>query len=364
MTKTKANYTIDHKDFSHFFDLSNDLLAIIDFNRHFVKLSNSWIELSGFSLNELTQEPYLNFIYPTDIDKTLKAIEGIKDVQNLITFENRILTKTGNIKWLLWKINIEYEQQKMYCLVHDITEQKSNAKQMETKTRQLVESNKELEEYAFIASHDLQEPLRKISGFIDLINLDLNDKLNDETKVYMNYVLDATNRMRTLISDLLSYSRITKKKQKFKNFKLETLIADVENELQLLIEENNARIIYKNLPVIYADYTQIFRVFLNLFTNAIRYRSKTDPEITITAEDNNSEIVIAAKDNGIGIDPRYEKRIFEIFSRLQNKNKVPGTGIGLAICKKIITSHKGRIYVKSALKEGSCFYITLPKVKK
>jgi PAS domain S-box-containing protein len=228
--------------------------------------------------------------------------------------------------------------------------------------RELERSNQELEQFAYVASHDLQEPLRVITGFVQLLEKRYASALDQNGREYMAFIVDAAARMKELINDMLAYSRVTTKTKPPEAVDLNDTLATVRENLSRLIKETRAEISCDQaLPMVQADRAQMGQLLQNLITNAIRYhRPEMPPKIRLTAVLQGKEWLISVTDNGIGIEQRYFTRIFKIFQRLHTNDEHPGTGIGLAICKKIIERHQGRIWVQSEPDQGATFLFTLP----
>jgi signal transduction histidine kinase len=225
----------------------------------------------------------------------------------------------------------------------------------------LARSNADLEQFAYVASHDLKEPLRAISGSVQILQERYKGKLDAEAEEVIRYTVDGAARMQTLIDDLLAYSRLTTREAPMAPTDLNDIVAEVLANLERSIHESKAQVTQDPLPVVATDRTQLMQVFQNLISNAIKYRSQRTPKIHIGADDKGNEWVFSVRDNGIGIAPQYAERIFRIFQRLHTRTEYSGTGIGLAVCKKIIERHGGRIWVESEPEEGSTFLFTLPK---
>jgi signal transduction histidine kinase len=231
---------------------------------------------------------------------------------------------------------------------------------LEERTAELERSNEELEQFAYIASHDLQEPLRMIASYTQLLAKRYKDKLDSDANEFINYAVDGANRMQTLINDLLKYSRVGTKGEEFTHVDLNSVMDMVKANLKGALEENNAEIKYSKLPTVMADNSQMIQLFQNLIGNAVKFRKKdTRPIVEISAKKEGSFVKFMVKDNGIGIDNKYLDRIFIIFQRLHTKDEFPGTGIGLAICKKIVERHGGEIHVESEEGTGATFVFTL-----
>jgi light-regulated signal transduction histidine kinase (bacteriophytochrome) len=256
-----------------------------------------------------------------------------------------------------------------------VLEKEKFQKILENKVKELDRSNKELEEFAYIASHDLQEPLRKITSFSERLKEKLPPDLAPDVQLYLNRMLAATSSMRTLIDNLLEFSRTSRSTEPFIKVDLNHTVAEVKADLELKIEETNAHIQSEKLPVIDAIPMQMKQLFTNLFTNAIKFRKINEPpEVLISCsllseEDkemhhlrhNISYYEIVVTDKGIGFDQDYAQKIFQIFQRLHGKAEYPGSGIGLAICKKIVDNHLGQLFARGDLGKGASFHIILPE---
>jgi signal transduction histidine kinase len=224
----------------------------------------------------------------------------------------------------------------------------------------LTASNRELEQFAYIASHDLQEPLRVITGYLQLIEKRYKGRLDNDADDFINFAVDGAGRMQNLIVDLLAYSRVTRKARPFALFDSNDLLKQAISNLDATIKAADAAVTYDPLPSVMADGIQLIQVFQNLISNALKFHSNKRPQIHITCKHETSEWVFSIKDNGIGIEQAYKDRIFVIFQRLHSRKEYPGTGIGLAICKKVVERHGGRIWFESEPGKGSTFYFTIP----
>jgi PAS domain S-box-containing protein len=221
-------------------------------------------------------------------------------------------------------------------------------------------SNKELEQFAYVASHDLQEPLRMVTSFTQLLERRYKNKLDTEADEYIGFIVEGSKRMKYLIDDLLEFSRLNTQSREFESVLLEITLEDVLRNLIASIKENNAQITHDPLPVIRGDPSQINQLLQNLITNAIKFHGDEPPKIHISAVESGDEWIIGVSDEGIGIDPEHQDQIFRIFKRLHTREEYEGTGIGLAICKRIVDRHYGKIWVESELGKGSTFYFTIP----
>lgn len=242
----------------------------------------------------------------------------------------------------------------------EITERRIADENLRHTAEELVRSNRDLEQFAYVASHDLQEPLRAVSGYIQLLQQRYTDNLDEKAQQYIEGAIDGAVRMQRLITDLLAFSRVGTRGHTIELTNLSQALDSALENLRVGIREAEATISSDPLPALNVDSTQISQLFQNLIGNAIKFRSERAPEIHIGARKLQQDWLFSVKDNGIGIDPQYAERIFMIFQRLHTRRKYAGTGIGLAICKKIVERHGGKIWVESAPGEGACFYFTIP----
>ncbi len=289
-------------------------------------------------------------------------------------YEARVVWKDGSVHWIRMTGRVFYDKQhrpeKLLGVAQDITEQKTFAeelkKQVADKTADyqeamelLVKKNQELEQFAYVASHDLKEPLRMISSYSHLLLRHIPD--NAEAAEYTRFMSEGVSRMQALINDLLEYSRIGQKPIPPVDVDCNMLMRQVEDTLHLKIEETGAVIHYPQLPVIKGAPTLLSQLFQNLIDNAIKFRKKEiTPIIKISAGPKEQMVQFTVEDNGIGISPEYQDRIFVIFQRLHTRDQYPGTGIGLSVCKRIVELHGGEIWVKSEKNKGTTFFFTLP----
>ncbi|CAN5333191.1 hypothetical protein BH09BAC3_BH09BAC3_29210 [soil metagenome] len=256
------------------------------------------------------------------------------------------------------KIIAEEMQIAVMNILEDYSKEKASAERMNLK---LTSSNREIEQFAYIASHDLQEPLKTISNYVGLIVKRHKGKLDQDTDRYLEVIKRATGRMQALIKDLLDYSRIGHDKTR-EEIDCNILVKDILNDMAISISESEAVVFSEKLPILDGYYSGLKSLFQNLISNAIKFRKKEGhPKISITAEAEEKEWHFEVKDDGIGIEKIYYDKLFVIFQRLHNKDEYSGTGIGLAQCKKIVEQHGGNIWIESELGKGSTFNFTIPK---
>jgi PAS domain S-box-containing protein len=242
----------------------------------------------------------------------------------------------------------------------DVTERQRAEQALAEKARELARSNTELEQFAYVASHDLQEPLRMVSSYTQLLARRYKGKLGSDADDFIAYAVDGAARMQRLIQDLLTYSRVGTKGREFVPADCERLLDQVLGDLKVAIEESGAVVTRDALPIVRGDETQIGQLLQNLIGNALKFHNQESPHVHVSSKRNGKEWIFSVRDNGIGIDAQYAERIFVIFQRLHRRDEYPGTGIGLAVCKKIVERHGGRIWVESNQEKGATFYFTLP----
>lgn len=242
--------------------------------------------------------------------------------------------------------------------------------------KELARSNQELEQFAYVASHDLQEPLRMVKSYVQFLAADYQGQLDANADRYINYAVDGANRMETLIDDLLAFSRVGTQGKPFQPIRCVDVLEEIMADLTAVINESQAKVTWDNLPTVMADRSQLTQLLRNLVSNGVKFRGEAPPRVHISAElvptaaglgetegSAGEEWRFSVRDNGIGIAPEHHERIFLMFKRLHHRSEYPGTGIGLAICQKIVERHGGRIWVESEPGKGSIFYFTIPKMK-
>ncbi|MGE5679595.1 MAG: PAS domain S-box protein [Bacillota bacterium] len=326
-----------------------------------------WNEYSGMPVKEGHGWGWAPVLHPEDEQATFDA--WIKAVGTGSTYEisHRIKRWDGEYRWHLSRgvpmRDSNGQLIKWFGTATDIHDQKTIQQDLEKILNELERSNNELEQFAYSASHDLQEPIRMIKSYAQLLERKYNGSFDEKAKSYFNYISDGALRMQQLVHDLLQYSRITTQAKPFQKIDLKDLLLEVEQDLRLSISESKAHIEYDDLPCVCGDSTQLRQLFQNLIQNAIKFRREVPPSILVKGKRDGNEALISVSDNGIGIEPEYHQRVFQIFQRLHERNKYPGTGIGLALVKKIVERHGGKIWIESAIGKGTVFNFTLPADK-
>jgi two-component system, sensor histidine kinase and response regulator len=256
------------------------------------------------------------------------------------------------------------EKHHFAAFVRDVTERQQAQQELRRKVEELARSNAELEQFAYVASHDLQEPLRMVASYTQLLARRYRGKLDADADEFIGFAVDGATRMQTLIQDLLSYSRVTTRGRSFAMTDAQVACSAALQNLRQSITEAEGVVTVGSMPQVLADATQLTQLFQNLIGNAIKYSDKRRPDIRIGSKSDGEVTVFSIEDNGIGIEPQYFERIFQMFQRLHTRKDYSGTGIGLALCRKIVERHGGRIWVESRLGEGSTFLFTMPRTER
>jgi light-regulated signal transduction histidine kinase (bacteriophytochrome) len=307
----------------------------------------------------------LHILFPAQYRaESMKKISQTTSGERWETVEIPILNVNGEVRSVLWNSAAIYGTdgitiRSVIAQGQDITERKKAEEALNCTIAELRRSNQDLEQFAYIASHDLQEPLRNVTLFSQLFIRKFGDTLTSEGREYLDFVIEGSTRMSTLILDLLDYSRVSTRGEPFILVDMNDVVEDAVSNLQALIQESGATVTADALPVVSADPIQIRQVFQNLIDNALKYRSAAPPKVHISAVRKDNEWIFSVQDNGIGIAPEYHEKIFMLFKRLHTRQKYSGTGIGLSLVKKIIERHGGRIWVNSDEDKGATFFFAL-----
>ena len=321
--------------------------------------------LLGLEREALIGRPYWESISPASSGESFQ--KKLTGREPLPVFESRYERPDGAV------LTLEVHENRLYgpggeaigirSATLDVSGRKEKEEELARRTAELARSNAELEQFAYIASHDLQEPLRMVSSYTQLLARRYQGKLGHDADEFIAFAVDGAARMSQLINDLLNYSRVGSRKGEFRAVNADTALTAALANLRAAIGESGAVIHRSLLPAIEADPAQLAQIFQNLLGNAIKFHNGVRPEIRVACEDTPQEWSFSVSDNGIGIDPKHAAKIFQVFQRLHTKQEYPGTGIGLAICKKIAERHGGRIWVVSEPGQGATFHFTIRKKK-
>lgn len=367
MNEELSNNLITRDYFQAIIDSMMDILIVTDAYDKITLVNKTTCEYLGYSCEELLGRDIKTLFEGDPLD--CLQFDEILERSSFKNIEKRIRTGSGRYLTLLISGSLVVKGEEVQSIVFigkDITDLKRAEEKLKQYNEELLRKNKELQDFAYIASHDLQEPLRKIITFAERLVKKYKDVLDEEGQDYIERMTSAAKRMKQLITGLLIYSRVTTKAQPFMEVDLNEIIKGVIDDLEITIKEVNGRINVEKLPVIEADSLQMRQLFQNLIGNALKfYREGISPVIHIKSriiiDDKHDGLCeITVQDNGIGFDPQYSERIFGVFERLHGRSEDEGTGIGLAICKKIVERHGGTIKAESKEGEGARFIISLP----
>lgn len=333
-------------------------------DRRFVYVNPQFSRFTGFSDEELVGMDPMTLVVSDDRARVRESAVSALKAGLPSEYEYRIHNKAGEIRWIMESVvSIDYHGKRASLGNYvDITERKKAEEIQHQTLAELERSNEELAQFAYVASHDLQEPLRMVASFTQLLSRRYKGQLDEDADEFIRFAVDGVTRMQNLINDLLAYSRVGTRGNAMEltdaGFTLDRICAD----LAASIEESGAAVTRAELPSVWVDPTQFGQLLQNLVANAIKYRAPgRAPEVSVSAVRQAGGWHFTVKDNGIGIDPDYFERIFIIFQRLHGKEDYQGTGIGLAICKKIVERHGGHIWVDSEPRNGSAFHFTIPE---
>jgi PAS domain S-box-containing protein len=350
------------------FETAQDGILILDADTgQIVEVNPFLITMLGFSRDQFLGKKIWEIGLFKDIVANIDNFEELQRKEYVRYEDMPLETADGQRIAVEFLSNVYTVNNKkvIQCNIRNITVRKKLEEDLIIKAAELARSNIELQQFAYIASHDLQEPLRAISGFTELLVKRYHGKIDEKADTYIDFITEGTTRMQQMIQDLLAYSRVQTQIHEFVLIDSNTSLDLALSDLQIATKEHNAIITNDPLPSIYADQEQITKMFQNLIGNAIKFHKLgVAPNVHISAKQNKNNWIFSVSDNGIGIRQEYADRIFKIFQRLHTRDEYPGTGIGLAICKRIAEQHGGTIWIESVPGSGSTFYFTIPKRKK
>lgn len=372
-----ANEGLSNRDFNNLKSAIDEaaIVAITDKKGVITYVNEKFCAISKYSREELIGNTH------RVVNSSFHSQEFFVDMWKTISSgkvwdgEIRNRAKDGSYYWVHTTIvpfMDELGKPHQYVAVrYEITERILAQEQLKIHSKKLEVSNQELQDFASVAAHDLQEPLRKIQSFADRLHVKLHAKMPEDARDFLDRIVTSAQRMQTLINDLLTYSRITTKAQPFSPVDLNEIMAQVVSDLELRLEQTKGKVEWRNLPVLDADPTQMRQLFQNLISNALKFHKPGQaPQVSVRAEPweaihfPNGAFKIRVEDNGIGFDEKYLDRIFTIFQRLHGRFEYEGTGIGLAVCRKIVDRHGGLITAESRPDHGATFIVTLPPKQK
>src|SRR2546427_1005750 len=343
---------------------ASNVIAIVDTDAAVRYVSDSSVRVLGCRPEELTGKALLGHVHAEDREKLELVLSSCaRESRAVLTTEVRFKQSDGDWRTIEVVASNRLSDPAISGIVmtfSDITERMRAAQALTHKAEELERSNAELQQFAYVSSHDLQEPLRTLASYSQLLSRRYKGKLDQDADDYIGFIVDGAKRMKALINDLLIYSGVNTRGKPLGPTDCENVLNAALTSLQLTIRESGAIVTQDPLPTVMGDESQLGQLFQNLIGNGIKYRNSSAPEIHVSCRQEGLDWLFSVKDNGIGIDPQYAERIFVIFQRLHTRAEYPGTGIGLAVCKKIVECHDGRIWVESELGKGAPFCFTLP----
>ena len=352
--------------FTAIIENTSDFVGIADAMGNIQYINPAGREMLGIGPDEDLKNKTLAECYTEETGRYIvNEIIPLTILNGTAEFESEFLSRSGRLipysGVSLARKTPEGAPEFLSLIARDISERRKHEKKIDRLVEALERSNRELEQIAYVASHDLQEPLRKVVSFIELFAGKYQGKIDEKADSYIAYIVDGGTRMSRLINDLLIYSRAVANKAEFKLIDCNTVMETVLSDMEFTLAEKKAAVTFDSLPRVSGDETQMRQLFQNLISNAVKYQKMGEPAVLhVSAVRTGSEWHLSFKDNGIGIEPEYFDKIFVLFQRLHTRMDYPGTGIGLAVCKKIVENHGGRIWVESEFEKGSTFYFSLP----
>jgi PAS domain S-box-containing protein len=348
------------KRYRRLFEESNDAILILADDVTILDVNERAEEIMGRSREELLGERVIRFHDPGERERLEEMLQRII-AEGTASFESCILRPGGDVCYVDISASlVEPQLGLIQAIVRDVTERRRNRQNLERTVEQLARSNAELERFAYVASHDLQEPLRNVATYVQMLERRYGDRLDEDADEFIEYAVQGARRMQALIDDLLAYSRVGTRSKPFEPVDMNAVLDDVLQDMRQTIEQSGAEVVSSNLPTVPGDRVQLGQVLQNLVSNAIKFQADGQPpRVEISVRQDDAEWLFTVEDNGIGFDPDYAERIFVIYERLHGAATYGGTGIGLAICKKIVERHGGRIWAESTPGRGATFHFTI-----
>jgi PAS domain S-box-containing protein len=341
------------------FAMSPDLLAAAGFDGLLKQFNDAWCQQLGYSREELTAKPYLDLVHLDDQAETQAQIARLAQGETIAEYVCRLVCKDGTLRWMAWSGGPGDEA--FYIVGRDVSERLVMEHELAVRADRLQTTNAELQEFAYTASHDLSEPLRMVASYLGLIERRCSETLDDKARGYLTQAVGGAQRMRDLIDDLLLYSRVANEEPRREQVDLQELLAEVLENLGPAITAAGASVEAGRMPTLEAERVQIARLLQNLIGNAVKFGIPGRPPcVRVDARRTVGGCVLTVADDGIGIPHAEQERVFAMFTRLHGRDDYDGTGIGLAICRRIAERHGGRIYVESEPGRGAAFHTLLP----
>jgi PAS domain S-box-containing protein len=360
--QAQAELRTSEKKYRTLFDDSRDGVFISSRKGELVEANKSLIDMFGHTSEEVIGMNVLQF-YPNP-DEREKLREAIERTGSVKGYEVSFCRKDGTIMHCVLTANVRLTEDGSVAgyqgIVRDVSDRRRSEETLKRQARELERSNADLEQFAFIASHDLKEPLRNVAGCMQLLDKKCKGSLDKDADQLIRYAVESVGKMKSLVQDLLAYSRVNTQGQSFRAVDMQEILDRSMENLRSLIAEKGTKITDDPMPIVMGDPTQLIQLLQNLLGNAVKFSADESSAVHVSARKDGHEWVFSVKDNGIGIQEKYFEKIFVIFQQLSKKGPFQGTGIGLAIVKKIAERHGGRVWVESEVGAGSTFYFTIP----
>lgn len=356
---TTMDAATETEHLTRLFAMSPDLLGAAGFDGLLKRFNDAWEAQLGWTRAELEVKPYMEIVHPDDRAETINQISRLAQGATIAEYVCRMLCKDGSVRWVAWSGGPGDEA--FYIVGRDVSDRLAMEHELAQRAERLQGTNAELQDFAYTASHDLSEPLRMVASFLDLLDRRNGPQLDAQGREYLQQALHGATRMRHLIDDLLLYSRVANEEPLREQVDLRALVDGVLAILGPAIEEERAAVEVGALPTIEAEPSQLGQLLQNLIGNAVKFHAPgVPPVVRVTARRTIGGCVVTVADEGIGIPEADQERIFAMFTRLHGRDQYAGTGIGLAICRRIAERHGGRIYVESDPGRGAAFHTLLP----
>jgi PAS domain S-box-containing protein len=337
------------------------MLCTVALDGCFNEVNPTFRSALGYGEADLVGRSFTDFVHPDDADMTATQAATLQVDAAAASFDCRFRRGDGEYRWLSWSMNQDADHDLWYCAIQDVTAYREQADVVSKLLAELERSNTDLAQFAYVASHDLSEPLRMVSSYVQLLADRYTGQLDEDADEFIGFALDGATRMRALIDDLLAHSRAGGTTVIRRPVDCTVLVHSTLADLDVAITESGASVIVDDLPTVTGDPGQLAQVFQNLLSNALKFMpDDRPPVIRVSAERAGAAWCFAVEDNGIGIDEMHRARIFMMFKRLHGRADYPGTGIGLALCHKIVSRFGGRIWLEGRAGDGSVFRFTVP----
>ena len=347
------------------FAMSPEAIILLDLEGNVLEINDFALNISGVKREDVVGKSFtkLAFVNEKDIERQVELLPALLAGEPVKSLETEVTSAGKGKRWIEASVSLLGKGDDVFAIqviAEDITERKAREAELKRAMEELVMVNRDLRQFAYVASHDLQEPLRTVASFAQLLEKRYKGKLDPDADEFIAFMTEGVARMQNMINGLLSYSRLGTRGKPFQQVDCEKMLGSVVENMKASIEESGAAVTLDPLPQVTGDDSQLTMLFQNLISNSIKFHGKEPPKIHVSAKKQENEWVFSVSDNGIGIDPNYWERIFIIFQRLHTAQEYPGTGLGLAICKKIVERHGGRIWIESQVGKGTTIHFTIP----